>query len=115
MVSMYHRDGDALIMTHYCAVGNQPRLKARPGGPESEITCEFMDATNLKSPDDMHIAGLKITFVNDDEIVAAWRGSAGGKDQGGPAFKLKRVRDRDEAARIAAMVGSLPAEPEKKP
>ena len=27
MVSVYHLDGDELRMTHYCAAGNQPRLK----------------------------------------------------------------------------------------
>ena len=110
MVSMYHRDGDALLMTHYCAVGNQPRLKARPGGPENEITFEFMDGTNIKSPDDLHIDGLKIQFISDDEIVASWSARAEGKHQGGPSFRLKRVKDKDEAARIAALVGSLPAD-----
>ncbi len=27
MVTMYHLDGKDLLMTHYCAAGNQPRLK----------------------------------------------------------------------------------------
>src|SRR5579859_4783906 len=27
MVSMYHLDGDELVLTHYCAAGNQPRMK----------------------------------------------------------------------------------------
>ncbi|AMV40282.1 hypothetical protein [Planctomyces sp. SH-PL62] len=27
MTSIYHLDGDDLRMTHYCALGNQPRLK----------------------------------------------------------------------------------------
>ena len=27
MVSVYHLDGDDLRMTHYCAAGNQPRVK----------------------------------------------------------------------------------------
>src|SRR4051794_20746253 len=28
MISIYHRDGTDLVMTHYCALGNQPRMKA---------------------------------------------------------------------------------------
>ena len=32
MVTMYHLDGDALLLTHYCAIGNQPRMKAEPAG-----------------------------------------------------------------------------------
>ena len=27
MISMYHPDGDKILMTHYCAVGNQPRMR----------------------------------------------------------------------------------------
>src|SRR5205085_339923 len=33
MISVYHRDGSDLIMTHYCALGNQPRMKADPHSP----------------------------------------------------------------------------------
>ena len=29
MVSVYHPDGNGILMTHYCAAGNQPRLRAR--------------------------------------------------------------------------------------
>ena len=28
MISMFHVDGDRLLMTHYCSAGNQPRMKA---------------------------------------------------------------------------------------
>jgi hypothetical protein len=28
MISMFHMDGDRLLLTHYCAAGNQPRMKA---------------------------------------------------------------------------------------
>src|SRR5262245_33835119 len=27
MVTLYHRDGDQLMMTHYCSGGNQPRMR----------------------------------------------------------------------------------------
>src|SRR3954447_19979613 len=30
MVSIYTVEGPDLVMTHYCALGNQPRLKAEP-------------------------------------------------------------------------------------
>ena len=44
MVTMYHMDGADLMLTHYCAAGNQPRMKlepsADPGGlsPYGSIT-----------------------------------------------------------------------------
>src|SRR5262245_39718357 len=30
MISVYHLDGKDLLMTHYCSLGNQPRMKADP-------------------------------------------------------------------------------------
>src|SRR5687768_12947493 len=33
MVSVYHLDGADLVMTHYCMLGNQPRMKADPKSP----------------------------------------------------------------------------------
>src|SRR3984885_14545336 len=33
MVSVYTVDGADLIMTHYCVLGNQPRMKADPKSP----------------------------------------------------------------------------------
>jgi hypothetical protein len=29
MISMFHMDGDRLLMTHYCGAGNQPRMQAK--------------------------------------------------------------------------------------
>ena len=30
MVSVYHADGKDVVMTHYCALGNQPKMKLDP-------------------------------------------------------------------------------------
>jgi hypothetical protein len=27
MVTVYHRDGDKVLMTHYCVLGNQPQMR----------------------------------------------------------------------------------------
>ena len=37
MVSVYHLDGADLVMTHYCMLGNQPRMKADPKSPSNQI------------------------------------------------------------------------------
>ena len=37
MVSVYHLDGADLVMTHFCALGNQPRMKADPKSPANQI------------------------------------------------------------------------------
>lgn len=106
MVSMYHQDGDSLMMTHYCAIGNQPRMRARAGADAKQVVFEFADGTNMKSRDEMHIDGLHLTFVDDDHLIAAWKTYRDGKAGDGPTFKFARVKDAAAAAKIASLVAS---------
>ncbi len=118
MISIFHKDGDGLMLTHYCALGNQPRMRAKAGGGEKEITFEFADGTNMKSRDEMHIDGLTLTFVDADNIVAAWKSYENGKfSEHSPTFKFARVKDPAQAGKIAALVagpGAASATAEKK-
>ena len=41
MLTMYHRDGDQLMLTHYCRCGNQPRMRARAGAAANEVSVRF--------------------------------------------------------------------------
>ncbi len=34
MITMFHMDGDRLLMTHYCGAGNQPRMKLVASNPK---------------------------------------------------------------------------------
>lgn len=51
-LSVYHRDGGALVMTHYCAQGNQARLEATVATRES-VVFAFLDATNVGADQDV--------------------------------------------------------------
>ena len=46
MVSIYTVDGPNLVMTHYCVLGNQPRMKADPKSPANQIRFEFAGGFN---------------------------------------------------------------------
>ena len=105
MVSMYHKDGDSLILTHYCSLGNQPRMRSIAGGKADEIAFDFIDGTNMKSEKDPHIHALTLTFVDDDHINAAWRSHSDGKpNDHSPTFQLTRVKDTAAAAKIAGLM-----------
>jgi hypothetical protein len=68
MVSVYHLDKGKLVMTRYCALGNQPRLKADPKAPANQIKWDFAGGTNLDVNKDMHMHSSVVTFVSDDRI-----------------------------------------------
>ena len=93
MITVYHRDGADLMATHYCAIGNQPRMRAAaPTATGKRIDFRFVDVTNLKSPGDGHISGVAISFKDADHIEELWGHRANGKETAGALFKLTRLK-----------------------
>ena len=79
MVSVYHRDGADLMMTHFCMLGNQPRMKADPKSPANQIHWQFAGGSNLDVNKDKHMHEGTVTFVDDDHIEfsgVCWEGEA---------------------------------------
>lgn len=56
MVTMFHLDGDRLLLTHHCVAKNQPRLVATSiDETAAEVIFEFLDATGIESRDRGHM------------------------------------------------------------
>jgi hypothetical protein len=94
MVSIYHRDGADLQMTHYCALGNQPRMKADPASPPNQIRFKFAGGTNLDPAKDMHMHEGTLTFVDDDHIQFSGVAWVGGKPAEDHCATMKLVRKK---------------------
>lgn len=106
MVTMYHLDGDSIVATHYCSLGNQPRMRSKTAGAANVLAFDFLDATNMATSDDMHIHSLTYTFTDDDHVTADWKAYDKNKaSEHSPAFKLTRVKDADLAAKISSAAG----------
>ena len=81
MVTMYHPDGDHLMMTHYCSAHNQPRMLSQTVARGSKtITFDFLDITNLSAPDAGHMKKLVVTFVDEDHFTQEWTWREGEKE-----------------------------------
>jgi hypothetical protein len=92
MVSVYHRDGNDLVMTHYCAAQNQPRLRTK-SVTGNVVAMEFDGGTNLDPAKDVHIHAVKIELLGPDEMRETWIGWKGGKAEEPPlVFHLKRKK-----------------------
>jgi hypothetical protein len=89
MVTMYHLDGADLVLTHYCALGNQPRLKAEPGNDVNKIAFKFAGGTNMKSNDDQHMDHATLT-IGTDRYKAEWTACKDGKSCHQANFDLVR-------------------------
>ena len=92
MVTVIHPDGAALLLTHYCMLGNQPHMKAMPKAGDNKIAFEFVKATNLKSEKDMYMHNVTFTFVDKDTLKTEWTNYKDGKEAGKAVFELKRKK-----------------------
>jgi hypothetical protein len=92
MVTIYHRDGDQLLLTHYCHLGNQPQMRARTGDGKDELVFEFAGGSNLNPAKDAHMHNCRIRFVDADHIQGEWELYADGKSAGKHTFDLVRKK-----------------------
>jgi len=92
MVTIYHLDGDNLMMTHYCSINNQPRMRAAAAmGDIKKLEFTFFDATNISSPADAYMSSVMFTFQDKDRISQEWTMTHG--DQKMPVvFNLERKK-----------------------
>jgi|SRR5262245_3771148 len=94
MVSVYHLDGKDLLMTHYCALGNQPRMKLDAKSKDNELKFDFVGGTNLDPAKDMHMHEGLIKIVDDDTIEWSWSGYDKGKPADGHKVAMKLTRKK---------------------
>jgi hypothetical protein len=80
MTSMYYVDGDQLLMTHFCPSNNQPRMKAVISPDGKSVTFDFVDATNLSSPQAGHMHKVIYLFADPDHYSEDWTWKQEDKD-----------------------------------
>jgi hypothetical protein len=72
MVTIYHADNGRLLMTHYCSAHNQPRMQAEVSPDGKRFTFNFLDATNLATPDAGHMHRMILTIEDANHITEQW-------------------------------------------
>lgn len=93
MTNVYHMDGPDLIMTHYCAAGNQPRMRCRPAGASSTRLVFTPDSvTNLHDAQGGYMAAMTIEFKPDGTVTQKWTERKNGKDGEHANFDLTRQK-----------------------
>jgi hypothetical protein len=89
MITMFHMDGDRLLMTHYCGAGNQPRMKVVSSDAKS-VSFEFFDGTNI-APGDGHMQHVTFSQPDADHHIEEWVFLDHGKETK-EVFTLARVK-----------------------
>ena len=73
MINMYHLDGDDLVLTHYCAGGNQPTMKLnRERSTVAKLVFDFTGGTNLDPAVDEHIHSAELKLTDPKHLESIW-------------------------------------------
>ena len=82
MATVFHMDGDRLVLTHYCVAKNQPRLEATSitdGGRTVVFT--FKDGGNIPTRDKGHMDSAVFTFDGVDRLTSRWSWYEAGQEK----------------------------------
>jgi len=92
MVTMYHMDGEHLVLTHYCVAGNQPHLRATAFEEEGRaIRFTWADGTGLESRDEGHMDQALIRFGEDGSYTSRWTWYEDGAESWMEDIRLERI------------------------
>ena len=73
MITMYSLDGDRILVTHYCSMGNQPTLETAPlTAATGKYNFSLVRVAGTSSPDEPHMAALVLSIPDKDHLTETW-------------------------------------------
>ena len=90
MVTMYHQDGDDLVLTHYCALGNQPFMKAIASDDPNVLEFNCDGGTYKDEHAESHMHQGRFIFIDKDHFSSEWLQYEKGEHVYTAAFNLAR-------------------------
>jgi hypothetical protein len=91
MVTVYHLDGEDLVLVHYCTSGNQPRMKLEPSSDPSDLSFRCLGGTNMTEADS-HMHSARLRMVDADHIRGEWSSVKGDVVQWVAEAELERQK-----------------------
>jgi hypothetical protein len=90
MISMYHLVDGELVLTHYCAMANQPRMRLdRKASTSDRLVFAFDGGTNFDPAKDTHVHSGVVEWKG-ESLHNVWSVWSGGKETGQNQFVLSR-------------------------
>ena len=89
-LSVFYRDGESLVMIHFCNAGNQPRLRLKGDSRPGVFDFGMFDITNLTNADASHVERIVYKTLDDKRINLEifWRN---GKSQDSEQYSLIKI------------------------
>ena len=97
MHTVYYRDHGRLMLTHYCAAGNQPTMYLDAHSTADVLHFSFARGTNFRGADDYHMHNAVIKIAGDSIATWEWVSAREGKITGTDRVALRREQSRASA------------------
>jgi hypothetical protein len=89
-LTVIHRDGQDLQMTHFCNAGNQPRLRLKKSRSPKLFEFAMFDITNLRKSDEPHVQKILYTIVDEKHMKLEIIWKTGGSSES-EKYTLTRI------------------------
>lgn len=89
MISVYHKDGKSIAMTHYCALGNHPQMNLKKVDAKS-ISFEMKKPIGIASMKEPHMHAMTMTWDGDNALKHEWTSYENGKKKDSVVMNFKR-------------------------
>lgn len=92
MVTVYHDNTNGkLTMTHYCMLGNQPKMILK-SMEKNVMTFDLSKDADIDVANATHMHGLRITFDGKDKMKQDWKEFKNGKQSKEAEIACKRIK-----------------------
>jgi len=88
MISVYHKEGKSVGMTHYCALGNQPHMKLKKTDGKV-LVFTMTGSQGLTSTSEPHMHAVTLT-IDGNTLTQEWTHYEKGKKSSTAVFKFKK-------------------------
>lgn len=90
MVTLYSMQRNRLVLTHYCALSNQPRMSFRRTRDPGTVHFEFVGGDNIDVKKDTHMHALDLRSEGKGALRAMWTLWEGGEAARDEIFEFRR-------------------------
>ncbi len=91
MITAYYLDGESLVLTHYCVLGNRPHMRAASPADATSVAFSCASGSSVKSEDERHMHSALFQMPDADHLTVTWSLRDEGKEIDTVRFALERA------------------------
>jgi hypothetical protein len=91
MLTVYHKEGNSLGVTHFCAAGNAPMMHLKKADANT-FAFEMTKAEGVSSMKEMHMHAVTLKLIDPDTLTQEWTSFDKGKKADVAVFTFHRKK-----------------------